>query len=99
YLTFAVVRTVADALPAPIDAEDFAFYGRRIRGQAEQHERTKRVIDAISSDLGEALAQRYVAVNFPPEAKERAASMVEAILDEMRVSIRTRAWMGAETRS
>jgi putative endopeptidase len=99
YLQFAVVHAVADALPADIDNEDFAFYGRRLRGQTEQHERTKRVIDAIGSDLGEALAQRYVAVNFRPEAKVRAASMVDAILDEMRASIRTRAWMGAETRS
>ena len=99
YLTFTLVRTVADALPAHIDNEDFEFYGRRIRGQAEQHERTKRVIDAIGSDLGEALAQRYVAVNFPPEAKVRAASMVEAIVEEMRASIRTREWMSAETRS
>ena len=99
YLTFTLVRTAADALPAHIDDEDFAFYGRKIRGQAEQHERTKRVIDAIGSDLGEALAQRYVAINFPPEAKLRAASMVEAIVEEMRASIRTREWMSAETRS
>ena len=34
YLTFTVVRTLADALPAHIDDEDFEFYGRRIRGQA-----------------------------------------------------------------
>jgi putative endopeptidase len=99
YLTFTVVRAVADALPAHIDAEDFAFYGRRIRGQEEQHERIKRVIDAIGADLGEALAQRYVALTFPPEAKERAARMVEAIVEEMRASIRTRAWMGEETRA
>ena len=99
YLTFTVVRTVADALPAHIDAEDFAFYGRRIRGQQEQHERVKRVIDAIGADLGEALAQRYVARTFPPEAKERAASMVEAIVEEMRASIQTRGWMGEETRA
>ena len=99
YLTFTVVRAVADALPAHIDAEDFAFYGRRIRGQQEQHERVKRVIDAIGADLGEALAQRYVARTFPPEAKERAARMVEAIVEEMRASIRTRGWMGEETRA
>src|SRR4029079_19326612 len=74
------------------------FYGRRIRGQEEQHERTKRVIDAIGADLGEALAQRYVATTFSPAAKERAERMVEAIVDEMRASIRTREWMGAETR-
>ncbi len=99
YLTFTVVHAVADALPAHIDAEDFAFYGRRIRGQQEQHERSKRVIDAIGEDLGEALAQRYVARTFPPEAKERAARMVEAIIEEMRASIRTRPWMGEETRA
>ena len=42
YLKFAVVRALADALPARIDDEDFAFYGRRIRGQQEPHERVKR---------------------------------------------------------
>ena len=98
YLAFTVVRTVAAALPVRIDNEHFAFYGRRIRGQKEPHERVKRVIDAIGQDLGEALAERYVARVFPPEAKERAASMVEAIVEEMRTSIRTREWMGAATR-
>ncbi|HEY6888284.1 MAG TPA: M13 family metallopeptidase [Solirubrobacter sp.] len=99
YLEFAVVHAVADALPARIDDEDFAFYGRRIRGQESQHARTKRVIDAVGADLGEALAERYVAVSFPAEAKDRAARMVEAIFEEMRASIRSREWMGAETRA
>lgn len=99
YLAFTVVRTFAGALPARIDDEDFAFYGRRIKGQRVPHERAKRVIDAIGEDLGEALAQRYVAQHFPAEAKERAAAMVAAILEEMRASIRTREWMGAETRA
>jgi putative endopeptidase len=98
YLAFTVVRTLANALPKHIDDEDFAFYGRRIKGQTEQHERTKRVIDAIGEDLGEALAERYVAANFAPEAKERAAAMVAAIVEEMRASIRTREWMSPETR-
>ena len=99
YLKFTVVRTLAGALPARIDDEDFAFYGRRIRGQQEPHERVKRVIDAIGEDLGEALAQRYVERTFSPEAKERARRMVGAILDQMRASLRTRAWMSDETRA
>jgi len=99
YLKFSVVRALADALPARIDDEDFAFYGRRIRGQQEPHERVKRVIDAIGEDLGEALAERYVALTFPPEAKQRAQRMVEAILEEMRASLKTRAWMSDETRA
>jgi putative endopeptidase len=99
YFAFHVVRAAADALPKRFDDEDFAFYGRRIRGQQEQHERPKRVIDAISADLGEALAERYVETAFSPEAKVRAEKMVEAILEEMRASIRTREWMSAETRA
>src|SRR3954452_14303045 len=98
YLQFTVVRSTASALPAQIDDEDFAFYGRRIRGQQEPHKRVKRVIDAIGQDIGEALAERYVALHFPPEAKQRAEAMVAAIVEEMRNSIRTRVWMSAETR-
>jgi putative endopeptidase len=99
YFAFHVIKAIPDALPKRIDDEDFAFYGRRIRGQTEQHERTKRVIDAIGTDMGEALAQRYVATAFSPAAKERAERMVEAIVEEMRASIRTREWMSAETRA
>jgi predicted metalloendopeptidase len=99
YFAFHVIKAVADALPKRFDDEDFAFYGRRIRGQQEQHERPKRVIDSISADMGEALAERYVATAFSPAAKQRAQLMVEAILEEMRASIRTREWMGAETRA
>ncbi len=99
YLTFHVVMTLADALPKVVDDEAFSFYGRRIRGQQQQHERTKRVIDAVSADMGEALAQRFVADTFPPSAKERAERMVEAIIDEMRRSIDSRTWMSEETRA
>ena len=99
YLTFQVVMNVADALPPVFDDEAFAFYGRRIRGQKEQHDRLKRVIDAVTADMGEALSQRFVAATFPPTAKARAERMVDAIVDEMRRSIDTRAWMGEETRN
>jgi len=99
YLTFHVVMTLADALPTAFDDESFSFYGRRIRGQQEQHQRTKRVIDAVTADMGEALSQRFVAETFPPSAKVRAERMVEAIIDEMRRSIDSRTWMGEETRA
>jgi putative endopeptidase len=99
YLTFHVVRALADSLPAAVDDEAFGFYGRRLGGQQEQHTRAKRVIDAITADVGEALAQRYVAETFSPEAKQRALVMVDAILAEMRTSLETRPWMGDATRT
>ena len=99
YLTFQVVSALADSLPAAIEDEAFDFYGRRVQGKQEPKERFKRVIAALGSDMGEAVGQRYVAENFPPSAKERALEMVEAILAEMRESLRTRSWMSDETRA
>jgi putative endopeptidase len=99
YLAFHVVRAAADALPRAIDEEAFEFYGRRIQGKKEQKERYKRVIDALGSDIGEALGQRFVEVAFPPAAKGRARSMVDEILAEMRRSLESRAWMGEATRA
>lgn len=99
YLTFRVVQTLADALPKAVDDESFDFYGRRLGGQQQQHERTKRVIDAITADVGEALSQRFVDETFSPEAKERALAMVDAILVEMRTSLETREWMSDPTRA
>ena len=98
YLAFHVVRSVAESLPRAIDDEHFDFYGRRILGKKEQKPRYKRVISALGADMGEALGQRFVELTFPPEAKERAVHMVDAILDEMRSSLETREWMGAQTR-
>jgi putative endopeptidase len=99
YLRFHVVRETADALPLRFDEESFAFYGRKVLGKQEQLARPKRVVAALTADMGEALSQRFVAQTFPADAKQRALSMVEAILAEMRRSLGTRAWMGEQTRS
>ena len=99
YLQFQVVHATADALPAQFEDAAFDFYGRRIGGQQEPHERAKRVIGAIGADLGEAIGQRFVEATFPPSAKERALVMVQAIVDEMRRSLETRTWMSEETRA
>jgi predicted metalloendopeptidase len=99
YLAFQVVSTMADALPSAIDDEAFDFYGRLVQGKQEQKERHKRVIGAMGSDMGEAVGQRFVAETFPPEAKDRAMTMVLHIIDEMRRSLETRSWMSDETRA
>jgi putative endopeptidase len=99
YLAFHVVRGTADALPAAIDDEAFAFYGRRIQGKTSQLERHKRVIEALGEDMGEALGRRYVEETFPPTAKERALAMVAEITAEMGTSLQTREWMSDQTRA
>ena len=98
YLAFHVVASYASSLPAAVEDEAFDFYGRRIEGKTEPKERYQRVVAALGADMGEALGHGYVAATFPPEAKARALTMVEAILAEMRASLRTRAWMTDATR-
>ncbi len=99
YLRFHTVHAVASALPEAFELEEFQFYGRRINGQQSQHERSKRVLDALTADMGEALSQRFVEATFSPAAKERALEMVAAIVDEMRRSLETRPWMSEATRA
>ena len=99
YLAFQVVSSMADALPAAIEDEAFAFYGRRIEGKQEPKERYKRVVGALGDDMGEAVGQRFVEETFPPTAKDRAMQMVQGILAEMRHSLETRSWMRDETRA
>ena len=99
YLAFHLVRATAETLPAAIDEEAFAFYGRRIQGKTSQLDRYKRVIEAMGSDIGEALGRRFVEETFPPSAKDRARAMVDEILVEMRSSLETREWMSDTTRA
>ena len=99
WAAFHVVRQTASALPAAFEDAAFDFYGRRIEGKQEPKERWKRVVATLTADMGEALGRRYVETTFSPTAKERALEMVAAILEEMRLSLASRTWMGEDTRA
>ena len=61
--------TPGTALPAALDNEQFAFYGKILRGQPEQLVRWKRCAGAVDGALGEALGRVYVARQFSAEDK------------------------------
>ena len=63
--------TPGTALPAALDNEQFAFYGKTLRGQPEQQARWKRCVDAVDGALGEALGRVYVAQQFSAQDKAR----------------------------
>ncbi len=93
-----MIRAYASALPPAFEDEAFDFYGRTLGGQKEMRPRWKRVLDAASGDIGEAVAQLYVAEAFPESAKHRCEQMVEHLLSAMGGALRGAEWMGAETR-
>jgi endothelin-converting enzyme/putative endopeptidase len=98
YLKWQVLNSSAEALSAPIVEEDFAFFGKYLRGQAEIKPRWKRCVESTDQLLGEALGKKYTDKYFPPEAKARAQEMVRNLLLAMRDDILTRPWMSDETK-
>ena len=92
----------APFLSAPFLNENFAFYGKTLRGQQELQPRWKRCTENVDDDLGEALGQVYVEKYFSPEAKQQALKMVKEIdaamaqdIDSLAVDVRSHQAAGA----
>ena len=98
YLKWQVLNSSVDALPAPIEKESFAFFGKYLRGQSEMRSRWKLCVESTDRLLGEALGQKYVERYFPPEAKMRTQELVRNILATMKDDILSRPWLGDETK-
>jgi putative endopeptidase len=98
YLKWNLLNSLAEALPAPIEREDFEFFGKYLSGTGEMKPRWKRCAEQTDRYLGEALGKKYVEKYFPPEAKARMQEMVRNLLLAMRDDILTRPWMNDETK-
>ena len=98
YMRWQVVHSNSATLPAPFVDEAFAFYGKELTGAKEQRPRWKRCVDAVDSDLGEALGKVYVDRTFGAEGKERTEKMVQAIEAALDTDIKDITWMSDETK-
>ena len=91
--------TPGTALPASLDNEQFAFYGKILRGQPEQLVRWKRCAGAVDGALGEALGRVYVARQFSAEDKARTSAIMSDIEAAMGRDIQQLDWMSAPTKT
>jgi endothelin-converting enzyme/putative endopeptidase len=98
YLRWHLVHANAPFLSAPFVNENFAFYGKTLRGQQELQPRWKRCTRGVDGDLGEALGQAYVEKYFSPEAKQQALKMVKEIDAAMEQEIKGLPWMSDPTK-
>jgi putative endopeptidase len=110
YLRWHLLRTYAPYLSKAFVDENFAFYGKAMRGMQENRPRWKRGVSAVqggldgqspfaSKGLGEVLGRIYVKRHFPPEAKARMGEMIQNLLAAYKASIEKLDWMGPETRA
>ncbi|HEV2468425.1 MAG TPA: M13 family metallopeptidase [Candidatus Sulfotelmatobacter sp.] len=98
YLRWHLVHADAPFLSSAFVNENFAFYGKTLRGQQEIQPRWKRCTEGVDRDLGEALGQAYVNKYFSPEAKQQALKMVKEIEAAMQQDIENLSWMSATTK-
>jgi len=98
YLRWHLVHKDAPFLSSAFLNENFAFYGKTLRGQQELQPRWKRCTENVDDDLGEALGQVYVEKYFSPAAKAQALTMVKEIDAAMAQDIDSLPWMSATTK-
>jgi putative endopeptidase len=98
YLRWHLVHADAPFLSAAFLNENFAFYGKTLRGQQQLQPRWKRCTEYVDDDLGEALGQVYVEKYFSPDAKQQALKMVKEIEAAMDQDINSLPWMSAATK-
>jgi putative endopeptidase len=98
YLRWHLLRVTAPLLSADFVDEDFAFYGKTLRGTQQLRPRWKRIADLTSDELGDALGRLYSAGYFPASAKQRAIELVRNIRGALRERLEKLDWMSEETR-
>jgi len=98
YLRWHLANANAEFLSTPFVNEDFAFYGKTLRGQEQLEPRWKRCVGYVDNDLGEALGKAFVDRTFGPEGKQSALVMVKQIEAAMQQDINSLSWMTPVTK-
>jgi len=98
YLRWQLLNGSADALSQPFVDAKFNFFQKQLAGVGELKPREVRCAEQTDGLLGEALGQEYVKRYFPPEAKEKAKTLVANILSAMHETVESLDWMTPATK-
>jgi putative endopeptidase len=98
YLRWQLLHAAAPILSKPFVDENFAFYGKLLKGAKELEPRWRRCVGATDVALGEALGRLYVDKTFGPDAKNRIEQLVGDLRAAYAKDLDALPWMGAETK-
>ena len=99
YLRWQTVTAAAPWLSNAFFEEDFAFFGKGLRGQQEPEARWKRCTRATDSALGEMLGQAFVDRYFAGDSKAKALVLIHGIEGAFGDNLGDLAWMDDATRA
>jgi putative endopeptidase len=98
YLVYQILDSWSALLPRKFVEENFAFYGRILRGTPQLRERWKRAVASANSALGEAIGRLYVQRYFAPDSKVKVEAMVANLIQAFGRRIDKLAWMSPQTK-
>ncbi|PQM29116.1 peptidase M13 [Sphingopyxis lindanitolerans] len=98
WLAFHQINSHTDVLPTALDNAHFAFYGTTLSGTPQQRSRDKRALDALNTDLGDAVGRVYAEKYFPASAKAEVGDMVTGIKAAFAKRVNAIDWMAPETK-
>ncbi len=97
YLWWNVLSDSANILAKPFVEENFAM-AKLLSGAKELPPRWRRCVHRVDGDLGELLAQPWVAANFSPASKAAALDLSKSVMSAMDARLTTLEWMDDATR-
>jgi len=98
WLAFHQINSHTDVLPTALDNAHFAFYGTTLSGTPQQRSRDKRALDALNTDLGDAVGRVYADKYFPASAKAEVGDMVTGIKAAFAKRVNAIDWMAPDTK-
>ena len=97
YLRWHVTNGAMNSLSSAFRKEAFAWQ-KVTTGVERQQSRLKQCAAATNAALGEAVGEQWIKRNFSPEAKARAAKMVDNLVSALRDRINGLDWMSQPTK-
>jgi putative endopeptidase len=97
-LTVRSLESLATALPEAVYQQNFAFYGKALKGTPEPDPRWRRAVVFTETALGDAVGREYVARHFPPEYRASANALIANVIAAMDARIARLDWMQPHTK-
>lgn len=92
------IMSAASYLSDDIQAANFEFFGKVMRGRQEDYPRWKRVTSQVDNQFGEALGKMYCARYFPESSKKRMQQLVKNLQVSLGQRIDAQTWMSDTTK-
>lgn len=92
------ILSAASYLSDDIQAANFEFFGKVMRGRQEDYPRWKRATNQVESQMGEALGKMYCERYFPASSKKRMEQLVKNLQIALGERIKAQDWMSDSTK-